>query len=126
MNALVVDDSRAMRQIIGRILKGLGFHVIEAGDGREALARLAEVPEVDLAMVDWNMPVMNGIDLIRTLRENPTLGRVRVMMVTTESDISRVAEALGAGADEFVMKPFTTDMILEKLQMLGIETVKTT
>ena len=126
MNALVVDDSRAMRQIIGRILKGLGFHVIEAGDGREALARLAEVPEVDLAMVDWNMPVMNGIDLIRTLREDPSLGRVRVMMVTTESDISRVAEALGAGADEFVMKPFTTDMILEKLQMLGIETVKTT
>ena len=126
MNALVVDDSRAMRQIIGRILKGLGFQVIEAGDGREALARLAEVPEVDLAMVDWNMPVMNGIDLIRALREDPTLGRVRVMMVTTESDISRVAEALGAGADEFVMKPFTTDMILEKLQMLGIETVKTT
>ena len=125
MNALVVDDSRAMRQILGRILKGLGFRIIEAGDGREALARLADFSEVDLAMIDWNMPVMNGIDLVRSIRQNSDLARVRIMMVTTESDVERVAEALTAGADEFVMKPFTSDVILEKLQMLGIEPVKT-
>ncbi|MDB5307097.1 MAG: response regulator containing a CheY-like receiver domain and a domain [Gemmataceae bacterium] len=121
MNALVVDDSRVTRRVMGQILTGLGFSVAEAGDGREALARLAELGPVDLAVVDWNMPVMDGPDLVRAVRGDPALDRVRVMMVTTESDAATIAEALGAGADEFVMKPFTPDVIRENLQLLGIE-----
>lgn len=125
MIALIVDDSRTMRAMIGRILIGIGFSVHEAGDGQEALDRLAEVGPVDLAVVDWNMPVMTGIDLVRAVRSDPSFNRMRLMMVTTECDLSRVADALAAGADEYVMKPFTRDVILEKLRVLGIEPVCT-
>jgi two-component system, chemotaxis family, chemotaxis protein CheY len=120
MRALIVDDSRAMRMILGRVLKELGFQVTEAGDGREALARLNQGEEVDLMLVDWNMSVMNGYELVCAVRANALLGNVRIMMVTTEISMSHLQEALAAGANEYLMKPFTKEALVEKLALLGM------
>lgn len=119
--ALVVDDSRAMRSILGGIVAGLGFEVVQAGDGREALERLAGEPGVELALVDWNMPEMNGYDFVLAARARPELGNLRIVMVTTETEADRVAEALDAGADEYIMKPFDRQMLLDKLTLVNIE-----
>jgi two-component system, chemotaxis family, chemotaxis protein CheY len=121
MRALVIDDSRAMRAILGKILKELGFEVTEAGHGREGLERLQQVEKPQLALVDWNMPEMNGLEFIRAVRADHTYDDMRLMMVTTESETSAMISALEAGANEYVMKPFTKDVILEKLAILGIE-----
>jgi two-component system chemotaxis response regulator CheY len=119
VRALIVDDSRAMRTILGRILRGLGFEVVEAGDGSEALLRLEEAGGADLALVDWNMPGMNGIDLVRAVRRRAAYDAMRLMMVTTENELESVARALEEGADEYVMKPFTREIIAQKLEMMG-------
>lgn len=119
--ALVVDDSRAMRSILGGIVAGLGFEVIQAGDGREALERLKGDPGVELALVDWNMPEMNGYDFLLAARARPELGDLRIVMVTTETEADRVVEALEAGADEYIMKPFDRQMLVDKLALVGIE-----
>lgn len=121
MKALVVDDSRAMRTIIGQILKGIGFEIVEAGNGREGLDRLDGGPLPGLAMVDWNMPEMNGLEFVKAVRRRPELDAMRIMMVTTESEMSRMADALSQGADEYVMKPFTKDAILQKLEQMQIQ-----
>jgi two-component system, chemotaxis family, chemotaxis protein CheY len=119
--ALVVDDSKAIRRILVRILRGIGYEVEEAANGVEALKVLeAEAGEVNLALVDWNMPEMNGLELLKKLRENPALSSVAVVMVTTETEIDHIAQALEAGANEYVMKPFTDDIIAGKLQLVGI------
>jgi len=119
MRALVVDDSRAMRAILRRILREFGCDVLEAGNGREGLDCLRMFGAPDLALVDWNMPEMNGLDFLRAVRKERTYDAMRLMMVTTENEIDRVTEALGVGASEYVMKPFTREVILEKLQILG-------
>jgi two-component system chemotaxis response regulator CheY len=120
VRALVVDDSRAMRAILRRILRGLGYEVLEAGNGREGLECLRKFGAADLALVDWNMPEMNGLDFLRALRKERTYDAMRVMMVTTETEMEEVTEALGVGASEYVMKPFTKEVIVEKLQILGL------
>lgn len=120
MQALVVDDSRAMRMIIGRVLKELGFEVLEAGHGGEALARLAAAPAVSLAVIDWNMPVMNGLELVTAIRTDARRSDLAIVMVTTESESDQMIKALDAGANEYVMKPFTTDTLKGKLAMLGL------
>ena len=120
MHALVIDDSKAMRSILKRILKGAGFEVSEAGNGREALERLESLEHVDIALVDWNMPEMNGYDFVRAVRSQEKYRELWLMMVTTESETSRVVKAMAAGANEYVMKPFTDDVILEKLRLLGL------
>ena len=120
MRALVVDDSRATRTILRQILKEIGFEVSEAGHGREALERLKEIGTPDLALVDWNMPEMNGFEFVRAVRADHAYDSMRLMMVTTETEMEQVAKALEAGANEYVMKPFTKDVILEKLDFLGI------
>ena len=120
MRALVVDDSRATRMILRRLLAQLDFEVLEAGHGEEALAAMAASGPVDLALVDWNMPVMDGLAFVRALRADPAQDGCKVVMVTTESDIERIAEALEAGADEYAMKPFDRDVIAGKLSLLGI------
>lgn len=120
MRALVVDDSRATRTILRQILKEIGFEVSEAGHGREALERLKEIGTPDLALVDWNMPEMNGFEFVRAVRADHAYDSMRLMMVTTETEMEQVAKALEAGANEYVMKPFTKDVILEKLDLLGI------
>ena len=120
VRALVVDDSRAIRSIIGKTVKELGFELFEAGHGREALDRLAEVGPVDLILVDWNMPEMNGFDFLVAARGNPAWKDTVIMMVTTETEMSQMQRALEAGANEYVMKPFTKDVLREKLQLVGL------
>ena len=120
--ALVVDDSRAIRTILSKTLRELGFEVREAANGKEALELIqAEKSAVTLILLDWNMPEMNGLDLLKRLRENPKLSSLVVVMVTAETEVDRIAEALEAGANEYVMKPFTKDIIVGKLQLAGIQ-----
>lgn len=121
MKALVVDDSRAMRMILKRTLSQLGFEVVEAGDGRQALDVLQVSGPVDVALVDWNMPVMTGYELIQEVRGRRELDAMPIMMVTTETEADQVTRALDAGANEYVMKPFTEDVLREKLLLLGLE-----
>jgi two-component system, chemotaxis family, chemotaxis protein CheY len=119
VRALVVDDSSAMRAILKMIMKKAGFEVFEAGNGREALDVLSKSGAVDLVLVDWNMPEMNGFELVIAMRANHEYDKTRLVMVTTEADIDEVSKALAAGADEYIMKPFTREVVVEKLQMLG-------
>jgi two-component system chemotaxis response regulator CheY len=119
--ALVVDDSKAIRMILAKTLRELGYEVREAANGREGLAILeAEKSAITLVLADWNMPEVNGMELLKQLRQKPELASVVVMMVTTESELSQMAAALEAGANEYVMKPFTKDILVEKLELAGI------
>ncbi len=121
MRALVVDDSKAMRLILAKMLKEVGFdEVYEAEHGREALELLDQIDNVELMLVDWNMPEMDGFDFVCAVRSDNTYDNVLVMMVTTETEMSQVVKALEAGVNEYVMKPFTKEVILEKLSLLGI------
>lgn len=120
MRALVVDDSKAMRSILSRMLRGMGFEVFEAATGCEGLQRLQENGKIDLALVDWNMPEMDGLEFIRTVRAEQSYDGVLLMMVTTETEMENVVRALAAGANEYVMKPFTQEIIVEKLQIFGM------
>jgi two-component system chemotaxis response regulator CheY len=95
--------------------------VHEAGNGLEALQTIEAIgTDVQLALVDWNMPVMNGLDLVKQLRNNPDLVTLNVVMVTTEAELGHMASAMEAGANEYVMKPFTKEILRDKLDMLGI------
>jgi two-component system, chemotaxis family, chemotaxis protein CheY len=122
MRAVVADDSKAMRLFLGRILKEFGFdEVIEAANGQEALQRLTTESIVpDVALVDWNMPEMNGYDFVCAVRADRSFDEMRLMMVTTETEMEQVAKALEAGVDEYVMKPFTKEVIMAKLAYLGL------
>jgi len=121
VRALVIEDSRAMRSILAEILGDLGFEVAPAVDAEEALEILENDQDFKLALVDWNLPGMSGLDLVIAIRERSGLGDIKLMMVTTETQLGRVVEALNAGADEYIMKPFDREMLLEKLVLLGIE-----
>ncbi len=120
MLALVVDDSSTMRMILKQLLTKMGFQVVEAANGREALERLAEMTHADIVLVDWNMPEMTGIDFVRAVRTQQSYDAVPLVMVTTNTELERVSAALAAGANEYVMKPFTLDVIREKLGLLGL------
>jgi len=126
MRALVIDDSRAMRTILRGILAGLEFDVVEAADGRQAVDILSEDHDFDLVLVDWNLPEMSGLEIVTEVRRDPQLASLPLLMVTTETESERVTQALQAGANEYIMKPFDRDMLLDKLVMLGIpvETAK--
>ena len=106
--------------IIGRILKEVGFEVTEACHGKDALERLRTTGPVELALVDWNMPEMNGYQLIQAIRSDASFAAMRLMMVTTEAEAASVSAALTAGANEYVMKPFTADVLRDKLSVLGL------
>ena len=120
MRALIIDDSKAMRSILGRMLRGQCFEVVEAANGREAMEQLQALGKVDLALVDWNMPEMNGFEFVRAVRAEHNYDGVLLMMVTTETEMDNVVRALAAGANEYVMKPFTPEVILEKLRIFGM------
>jgi len=120
MLALVVDDSRAMRAILTRLLNGLGFDVAQAGDGEEALGVIDAGTRPDVILVDWNMPVMDGLTFVKNVRAREDLRDVSLMMVTTESEQGQIVRALAAGEHEYVIKPFTDDVIAEKLALLGL------
>jgi two-component system chemotaxis response regulator CheY len=120
VKALVVEDSTTIRMILKKFLGKLGFDVVEAVNGREGLDRLREMAQADVVLVDWNMPEMNGVDFVRAVRADHGYDVLPLVMVTTNTELENVAEALSAGANEYVMKPFTLDMIREKLELLGI------
>lgn len=119
--ALVIDDSRAIRMILGRTLNRFGYEVCSAANGREALDMIGQ-QDLDLSviLVDWNMPEMNGLDFVKSIRANPRYNEVPLMMVTTETEIEQMYRALEAGANEYVMKPFTDEVIADKLRLLGV------
>ena len=119
--AVVVDDSRAMRMILRRALERFGFEVAQAGNGREALDQIhRDSAPVALFLVDWNMPEMNGLEFVKNLRADPQFAAVPIMMVTTETEAEQISTALEAGANEYVIKPFTDETIEDKLRLLGV------
>ncbi len=121
MRALVVDDSRAMRRIVGSILSREGFEILQAGDGQEALDVLeAQSEPPELACVDWNMPVMDGLTFVTQVRKRREWRGITLMMVTTESEQDRIVRALAAGAHEYLTKPFEADDMRQKLEYLGL------
>lgn len=120
MKALVIDDSRVMRRIIAGTLRAIGYSTSEAGDGREALDILESGETFDLACIDWNMPVMDGLEFVLAVRENKEWRGLTLMMVTTESEHGQIVRALAAGAHEYLIKPFTPDAIRDKLDLLGL------
>ena len=120
MRALVIDDSRAMRRIVTSILEGFGYEVRDAGHGREGLDVLDEGWVPDLCCVDWNMPVMDGLQFVSAVRANPAWRALTLMMVTSESEQGQIVRALAAGAHEYVIKPFTADGLRDKLALLGL------
>lgn len=120
-NALVIDDSRAMRGVLSKILVQLGFVTVQAGNGIEALGVMAqEGDSIQLILADWNMPEMNGLEFVTALRTQSKYDAVRILMVTTETEVDQMILALTAGANEYVMKPFTPSMVEEKLRMLQV------
>ena len=120
MQALVVDDSRAMRTILGKIVTSLGFEVITAVHGKDALEQLTAGARPQLMLLDWNMPEMNGYELLQRVRSDPAYAAAKIIMVSTETEMTQVQNALAAGANEYVMKPFTSEVIYEKLCLLGL------
>jgi len=121
MKALVVDDSRSMRAILSKQLRELGFTVVEASGGTEALRSLDQEGPFDIVLLDWNMPEMDGHEVLTLIRAQDAYKEVRVMMVTTESEMSQVSVTLEAGANEYLMKPFDRDALVEKLVLLGLD-----
>ena len=120
MRALVIDDSKAMRMILKRELVALGFEVFEAGDGQEALSRLAELGAVDVVLVDWTMPGMDGMTFVHQVRAEAAYEEMRVVMITSESDPAQIFHALMAGVDEYATKPITREALAEKLGLVGL------
>ncbi len=121
--ALVVDDSRTIRRILGAMLGEFGFEVCQAENGRAALDTLVRERAnggIALALVDWNMPELNGLEFVRQVRADPLNAGVVLVMVTTETAIDQMVTALEAGANEYVMKPFTRDVIHDKLRLVGV------
>lgn len=123
MKMLIVDDSKAIRTFLTHIARDLSFDVTEAADGREALATVIHNDPKEpfaVALVDWDMPRMNGMEFVQAVRRNKDFAETKLMMVTTQNSMERIMLALEAGADDFLMKPVTREMLIEKLQILGV------
>ena len=120
MLALVVEDSKTIRMILCEYLRKMNIEVVEAANGREALERLKEMSPPDLVLVDWNMPVMSGIDFIRAVRELNIYDPLPLIMVTTNSESEHVGIAMEAGANLYIQKPCTLDTLREKIEQLGL------
>lgn len=117
--ALVVDDSRVVRSVSNRIMQGLGFEVREAENGEVALnACKQQMP--DVILLDWNMPVMDGLQFVNAFKAVPGSSNVKIIFCTTENEVSKIQQAVAAGAHEYVMKPFDSEIIQNKLQQLGM------
>lgn len=123
MRMLIVDDSKAMRGFLNHLAQGFSFNTVEAEDGRHALDTLIKNdPEkpFDVALVDWDMPRMTGIEFVRFVRRNHDFDNLKIMMVTTNNTEEKISMALEAGANDFMMKPVTKEALEEKLTMLGL------
>jgi two-component system chemotaxis response regulator CheY len=119
MRALIIDDSRFVRGYLRGLLEEKGFECEEAADGQAGMDQLKARPPFDLALIDWNMPVMDGLEMLKKLRAGG-FASLKVMMVTTEAENDYILRALDAGADEYLMKPFDDEALTEKLAMLGL------
>lgn len=119
MKVLIIDDSRTMRRLLSSFISSITQNVVEAVDGRDALAVLERESPIDLALVDWDMPVMNGLDFVKAVRADPRYADVKLMMVTAQNSYETVLEAIEAGAADYLMKPLTEDMLVDKLRVLG-------
>ncbi|MFB6350472.1 MAG: PleD family two-component system response regulator [Bradymonadaceae bacterium] len=117
---LVIDDSVALRSMLGDMLDALHIEYIQASNGEEGLEKLEEAGMVDIALVDWHMPKMDGLEFVRTVTGNPKWQDLSIAMVTSENTVDRISEALEAGADDFLMKPFDREMLVAKLNVLGL------
>jgi two-component system chemotaxis response regulator CheY len=120
MRGLVLDDSKTMRMILRHTLSVIGFEVVEAANGWEGLQKLKNMIPPDIVTVDWEMPEMDGLSFIRWVREQADYRSMPLVMVTTKNNMDQVATALEAGANEYIMKPFTEELFREKLQLLGL------
>jgi two-component system chemotaxis response regulator CheY len=118
-SCLIVEDSRVIRRVTKTIMDGFGFTCSEAENGQEAVA-FCEKEMPDLILLDWNMPVMSGIEFLKKLRTMPKGDMPKVVFCTTENDFSHIQEGMAAGANEYIMKPFDGDIIKSKLEMLGL------
>jgi two-component system chemotaxis response regulator CheY len=119
MRALIVDDSRFVRTYLRGLLEAKGIECEEAGDGMAGIGMFHNGSSFDLALVDWNMPVMNGLEMLKQLRADGYMD-TKVLMVTTEAETDYILRALEAGADEYLMKPFDEEALNDKLALLGL------
>lgn len=120
MRVMIVDDSRAQRMMLRRMVETLGFETEEAEHGQDALDQLQAGTAVDLMLVDWNMPVLDGLEMLKAVRKHGEFADTTIMMVSSESDPRKIARALMCGADDYLVKPVDAPMIREKLVMLGV------
>lgn len=120
LRVLVADDSRTQRIIVSALLRDLGAEVVAATSGRDGLATLRAGPRFDLALVDWDMPDGDGLWLVRAVRADASLADVRLVMITVVNDHDQIRLAVEAGVDEYLMKPFSPEMLLDKLAILGL------
>ncbi|HCS23722.1 MAG TPA: response regulator [Alphaproteobacteria bacterium] len=116
---LIVDDSAVVRKLARMMIEGMGFACGEAADGKEALETCRTAMPA-LVLLDWNMPVMNGIDFMRALRAMPEGDTVKIVFCTTENNMPAIETALDAGADEYIMKPFDADILQSKFRQVGL------
>lgn len=121
MKTLIVDDSLTMRRLLSTYVAEFSSDIIEAEDGVAALEQLLRHPEIDLALVDWDMPRMNGLDFVRTVRADEAFASMKLMMVTSHADMEDIGLALAEGANDFLMKPLTSEMVSDKLRLLGFD-----
>lgn len=117
-SCLIVDDSKVIRKVARRILETMDFSVSEAGDGQEALIACRQSPP-DVVLLDWNMPVMSGMEFLRALAADTGMKRPKIVFCTTENDLAHIRAAIDAGADEYIMKPFDRDILETKLSQVG-------
>jgi two-component system chemotaxis response regulator CheY len=120
MRALVVDDSRFIRNYLHSLFTQHGVECVEAVDGKQGLACLREAGPFSVALVDWNMPVMSGYEMLQAARADHSLDATRIVMVTTEAENDHIEAALLAGADEYIVKPFDEGGLFDKLRMAGV------
>ncbi len=118
--ALVVDDSSVVRRLVAHMMRECGFEVLEAGNGEEACARLRSDGSTEVALVDWNMPVMAGLEFVRCVRADPAHAAMKMVVMTTDAEASQVRSALEAGADAYTTKPFSKDTIQRELRRIGV------
>ncbi len=116
---LIVDDSKIVRKVSRKIIEPMGYEIFEAEDGQQALYISKREP-ISVVMLDWNMPVMNGLEYLKALRALPDIEQPMVVFCTTENDMAKIIEAMTAGANEYVMKPFDDDIIRSKFEQLGL------
>lgn len=120
MRAIIADDSKIIRQRIAKMLSKAGIEVTEAANGKEALMLLTSTPSTELLLVDFNMPEMDGYELVCAVRENPAYDFMRLIMVTSETEMEQIKKIFEAGVNEYIIKPFTEEELFAKLDLLGM------